>query len=73
MTPELRALRLDHYRKALEASRAMRDKRCSRHTQDDHRKTWAFHMGAVQALNDCFRFGDTAEKDLQAHLAHRRY
>ncbi len=65
-TRELRQLRLWHWKQARTASKALQDRRSSRHTEKDHRAAYALHMGAVQALNDCFNPGDTAEQDDEA-------
>lgn len=61
----LRALRLWHWRHARAATAKREDGRASRHTQELARQSWNFHMGAVQALNDLFPIGDTAERDDQ--------
>lgn len=59
----MRALRLWHWQHALAATARREDWRTTPATQAKARQAWAFHMGAVQALNDLFPMGDTAEKD----------
>ena len=61
----LRALRLWHWRHAIAATARREDWRTTPATKAQARQAWAFHMGAVQALNDLFPMGDTAEKDDQ--------
>lgn len=55
---ELRELRLWHWREANTATRYMRDRRTSRHTQEKWAKAHTFHTRAVQTLNACFPVGD---------------
>lgn len=60
----LRQLRLDHWRAVLFYSEEIR--KCSGGTETlvgIFREWHARHMRAVQALNDLFPVGDTAEKD----------
>lgn len=69
---ELRAVRLHHWRQVCWLADRICDKRASRHTLADYRVRHATHMRAVQALNDLFPLGDTAERDMQAEDAANR-
>ncbi len=63
----LRALRLWHWQQVSMASNraewASRQGPIYSKMRDAASSDWNFHMGAVQALNDCFDIDDTAEKD----------
>lgn len=61
----LRALRLWHwvrYLRYTEYEKNYRDLKSSYHA-DKNRRYATEHLKFVQALNDCFEIGDTAEKD----------
>lgn len=71
--PHLRGLRLWHWQK-LKQCRALQEKHeaaaakgpfkhSSTGKANDYRRKCVIHLGAVQALNDCFPIGDTAERD----------
>lgn len=78
----LRKLRLYHYKEALKHSKARtyyeqhRAKCYSFEIAHINRKIraeqakWSEHMGFVQALNEFFKVGDTAERDLEREAAH---
>lgn len=66
---ELRALRLYHWERVCKLADKICDRRVSRHTLEDHKRQHAEHMRAVQALNDLFPIGDTAERDMERQLA----
>lgn len=61
----LRRLRVHHWRQVCRLA----DSLCSTRGSEEGRRLWreahALHMGAVQALNDLFPVGDTAERDMQ--------
>lgn len=62
---ELRRLRLYHWKQVCKLA----DSLCSNRGTEAGRENWRaqhkMHMGAVQALNDLFPIGDTAERDAQ--------
>ena len=62
----LRELRLWHWQMVLRYRGYERRAETQRSPQwviNSHSKIANFHLGAVQALNDLFPIGDTAEKD----------
>lgn len=57
----LRALRLFHWRHAVAYSRITN----AEPDNNEARRKWNEHMGAVQTLNSLFVLGDTAERDAE--------
>ncbi len=66
---ELRRLRLYHWKQVCKLA----DSLCSNRGTEAGRENWRaqhkMHMRAVQALNDLFPVGDTAERDMERQLA----
>lgn len=61
-SPELRALRLWHWRSAME-QRTLQAHVIFPSSIRHHQAKADFHIKAVQTLNDYFNIDDTAEKD----------
>lgn len=59
----LRRLRLHHWRQVCKLADSLCTGRGTAASRENWRKLHAEHMGAVQALNDLFPIGDTAERD----------
>lgn len=59
----LRRLRLHHWRQVCKLADSLCTGRGTEASRENWRKLHAEHMGAVQALNDLFPIGDTAERD----------
>lgn len=68
----LRNLRLQQWLVARRATKRLQDGRCSDHTRKDYQHEHAKAMGFVQALNELFPPGDTAEHDEHRASAVRR-
>lgn len=59
----LRRVRLHHWRQVCKLSDSLCSGRGTEMSRINWRTQHAEHMGAVQALNDLFPIGDTAERD----------
>lgn len=59
----LRELRLWHWRRVVNYRAKVDDPKTNRFKRREYSQLHALHMGAVQALNELFPIGDTAERD----------
>lgn len=66
---ELRALRLWHWKHVCRYADKICDPRLGRVKNREYTNLHAMHMRSVQALNDLFPIGDTAERDHDKELS----